>query len=66
MPKLRMKKRSKTAHPLYFIPTDMMIPSAIESYKDVLVEEDESTQQVEAVLGDVTDLSEVGVSDPRN
>ena len=67
LPHLKMKKDVK--HPkklLVFVPVDKMTDMSKENYKDSVCEEDELAEQVEDIIGDVTDFSEVNYTDPRN
>ena len=66
LPTLRIKKKKPNSVPLVFLPTDKMLPMYIETYKDDIVEEDDTTQQVEQVLGDITNLAEVNYTDPNS
>ena len=51
-PSRREKGRAKIE---YFIPYQMMTPKMQKAYRDQLVEYDEDAQEVEDVIGDVTD-----------
>lgn len=51
-PSKREKGRAKIE---YFIPYQMMTPKMQKAYRDQLVEYDEDAQEVEDVIGDVTD-----------
>lgn len=65
-PTLKMKKKSKNGHPLFFVPVDKMLAPYLETYKDSIVEEpDELSAQVEDVLGDVTNLRRSAIHRPK-
>jgi hypothetical protein len=65
LPKLKMKKKKPTSHPLVFLPVDMMKPDYVKTYEADFIELDDDSQQVEDVIGDVTNLGEVEYTDPR-
>ena len=51
-PSRREKGRAKVE---YFIPYQMMTPKMQKAYRDQLIEYDEGAQEVEEIIGDVTD-----------